>query len=92
MHFLSIYLIDRNAVDENPSAVQIIETHQQIYECRFPGARWTDDRDFLTWLNGNGKVLNDDIVRFIGVAEAYMAENDLSFNIFNCSCFGGFVR
>ena len=58
------------SVDQDSSAVGIIETHQQFHQCGFSGTGRTDDRDLLSRLHLLGEIFYNDLIR--AVAEAYV--------------------
>ena len=63
-------------VQQNGSAVDIVETHQQFDHGRLSGSGRADDRDFLAWFYFGAEIIDDDLLRVI--AEMYVVEGDFS--------------
>src|SRR5690606_31635956 len=52
------HLRDVDAVEEYPAFVEIVETHQQVHECRLAGAGVPHDCHGLTGFHGQRQVLD----------------------------------
>ena len=71
------------SVDQYPSTVDIIETHQQFHQRGFSGTGRSNDGDFLSRLYLFRKIFDNDLIR--PVAKAYMFKGYVSFHtIFQC--------
>ncbi|MPN10365.1 hypothetical protein SDC9_157660 [bioreactor metagenome] len=66
-------------VDVDGSTRQIVETHQQFHHRRLAGTGRTNERDFLSFFDISGEVLDDQMIRFI--TELDMLETDIPFHI-----------
>ena len=66
------------AVDLDRTAVYIIKAHEQIDHRRLSGAGRTDDGDLLPRRNMGREIMDDRLLRVIGVAEADVVKLDLT--------------
>src|SRR5262249_38331859 len=72
----SPHLSDVDAVERDASRVELVEAHDEVDEGGLAGAGGSDDRDRLSWVDGQGEVLDE---RLIGlVAEGDLLETDLA--------------
>ena len=65
-------------IQENGSAVDIVETHQQFDHGRFSGSGRADDSNFLARMYFRAEIVDDDLIRI--VSELYMVKG-------YCSCY-----
>ena len=47
-YFFTLHIPGRNTVDLDIAALDLMETHQQIHQCRLAGTCRTDNRDLLS--------------------------------------------
>ena len=64
------------AVDQQPSVIHFIESHQQIDECRFAGAGCAYDTDHLSGMDRYAQIFQYRLVGF--VSEGGMIKSDLA--------------
>ena len=69
-------------IQQNGSAVDIVEAHQQFDHRRLSGSGRADDRDFLARFYFGAEIVDDDLLRV--VAEMYVVEGDFSSHGLNC--------
>ena len=62
---IAVELLDVVAVHQDGTAVDIVETHQQLDHGGLAGTGWTDDGDLLARFGVEGKVIDDDLVRTV---------------------------
>ena len=91
MHVLPAQIGNGNTVDGNGTAVQLEKAHQQVEHGRFPGAGRADDGDLLAGVYLGGKILDDDLIWRVGVAEADVLKADLTAHLGQSGRFFAFV-
>ena len=78
VHRLAAHILCGDTVDADVASVQIIEAHEQIDHRRLSGAGRTDDGDLLPRRNMGREIMDDRLLRVIGVAEADVVKLDLT--------------
>ena len=78
----AVEVFDVVVVQQNGSAVDIVEAHQQFDHRRLSGSGRADDRGFLARFYFGAEIVDDNLLRV--VAEMYVVEGDFSCHSLDC--------
>ena len=88
---LPLHLRGGDAVDADLAGGQVVESHEQVDHGGLARAGGADDGHLLAGLYMGGEVLDDDLVRVVGIGEAHVVELHLAPDVVGGGLFAGFV-